>query len=418
MFTSAFVGSVASLSWLPQLFEHGLTEFNCESTKLAGAGVFHSKADLDRAGMNTSALAGGEFKPLPLQSHSATLGLLWGVASGYFDVYSDITVTVGWFRDSETVLAWLSVGAISLSVLVQWALVDKTFWRRLLTLSQLKVLVDAFSSLRAGSVVPGYATAKFSEAVYEATSEGILQIFKAVKDYHNGEAVDTFLLVSIFSSVNTVALVLLMYLEQGVVPKQSQLCERVVRKCGLHLYHTSEILLRIFTLALLGFGLGRLSFVVGILCLFVRAVVLVGFQRHGGHGDWSLGLVLTVFFVDSVCNDRRSFRILSVMTVIESAVFVWFATSHGNTDHRLGVGHARVAWVLAGACVALKFATHCVVMEGYGRFSARYIDQAKGKVQLHAGSADNQAADAAEAAEMASESSVAPVIARGMAAAV
>ena len=91
--------------------------------------------------------------------------------SGYFDVYADIAVTVQWFQEGETVLAWLSVSAIALSVLVQWVLVDRTARRRLMSLLQCKILVDAINSLRGGSINAGYATAKFSEAVYEATTE-------------------------------------------------------------------------------------------------------------------------------------------------------------------------------------------------------------------------------------------------------
>ena len=68
-------------------------------------------------------------------------------------------------------LAVLSCCCIVLAIMVQFILVDRSMKRRALSLFQLKLLADAVSSWKAHSVTQGYATAKFTEATYEALSE-------------------------------------------------------------------------------------------------------------------------------------------------------------------------------------------------------------------------------------------------------
>ena len=43
---------------------------------------------------NENALTGGKFVSKPIASCDAYFGLFWGVASGYFDVFADVQVTI------------------------------------------------------------------------------------------------------------------------------------------------------------------------------------------------------------------------------------------------------------------------------------------------------------------------------------
>ena len=44
----------------------------------------------DAGEASVSALAGGTFVPKPVTTWDMKLGLLWGLISGYFDVYADV----------------------------------------------------------------------------------------------------------------------------------------------------------------------------------------------------------------------------------------------------------------------------------------------------------------------------------------
>ena len=81
------------------------------------------------------------------------------------------TVTMEWYAEGESRLVALSCCCICLGIGVQVVLVDKGMKRRLMSISQVKLLVDGYASLKGGVLTQGYGTAKFTEAVYEAFSE-------------------------------------------------------------------------------------------------------------------------------------------------------------------------------------------------------------------------------------------------------
>jgi hypothetical protein len=56
--------------------------------------------------------------------------------------------------------------------------------RRLMSLLQVKLLVDGYASLAGGALTQGYGTAKFTEAVYEAFLEvGVTQSPSCLASY-------------------------------------------------------------------------------------------------------------------------------------------------------------------------------------------------------------------------------------------
>ena len=115
-----------------------------------------SRALLEAEGQDSNALAGGTFVSRPVASKTDKAGMIFGILSGYFDVYADIAgdyvclwhlplltsllaVTIQWHKEGEYWLVALSTCAMVLPVIVQLIAVDKSAKRRLLTFFQLKV---------------------------------------------------------------------------------------------------------------------------------------------------------------------------------------------------------------------------------------------------------------------------------------
>ena len=125
---------------------------------------------LEKSGHATNAFAGGKFNPKPVQSRWQKFGLLSSVVTGYIDLGLDLQVTVSWFNEGKRDLFALSVAAMLVPILIQWAFIDKSTSRRAQSFFQVKLAVDGWNSFNEEMVTPGFAAAKFAEGVYEASA--------------------------------------------------------------------------------------------------------------------------------------------------------------------------------------------------------------------------------------------------------
>merc|ERR1712139_169504 len=103
---------------------------------------------------------------------------------------ANVQVTIDMYKDKDVTLFWISVACMLLAIAIQCVLVDTSHLRRLMSVLHVKLLVDAYQSFIGGHIIAGYGTAKFVEAVYESTIEGLLQSYKALKDLHGGKYPD------------------------------------------------------------------------------------------------------------------------------------------------------------------------------------------------------------------------------------
>ena len=259
------------------------------------------------------------------------------------------TVTLEWFSntsDSHSIaMAWASVGCISLGTLVQVVLVDKSAKRKLMSLTQVKLLVDAWHSYTEGALTQGYGTGKFVEAVYEAflevhnnsshfshltvifcsfySSQGCLQSYWVSRNYEiHGEMPSVLLVGSIVSSINAMALVLVLFF-QGKSHIEGATDNSRVKIC-IYLYHFAEVALRTCFFALIGITLEA-----GTL-LVLPVIVLLRFWIRKSTGDQApTSMVFTSIFIDSAFTGVHAFRLASAITLAETLASVLLAITTG-----------------------------------------------------------------------------------------
>lgn len=298
-------------------------------------------------------------------------------------------VTVTWFREEETTLAWLSVAAMITAIVIQWIVIDHNMFRRFLTLTQVKVLYDAYASVSAGTIASGYATAKFAEAVYESNIESILQVYKLIKDVHSGvehrvehpfkQPGDLFIFdirFSIFMSLNTMALVLTMFLEADSYvsnKNKSHKYQNAICQFGLFFYHLVEVSSRVFSLGFLIFAFREhaagfsVAIIIGM--VVVRLLAYASVRRCAGEAKRaSIGQCVTSAIVDSVMPTKGAFQVASVVSTLEAAVAVllYINLSSPTKLEKIVVSSA------IGGCFLLKFILAKCVLEQFGKY--RYID--------------------------------------------
>ena len=137
-------------------------------------------------------------------------------------------------------------------------------------------------------------------------------------------SLDPFLVTSIASSINSMALVLRMFLQSEAL----QNCTGKV-KMGLYLYHLAEVSFRVLVLALLGFMLGRYSFVAAAGCFVVRAVL----RLLLGKTDMPVSLLVVSVVVDSAWSSLWEFRAASLFTALEGLLVMLLVCSVINVGH-------------------------------------------------------------------------------------
>ena len=272
---------------------------------------------LEDGGQGANALAGGKFEPKPVQSKWAQMALLLGIVMGYADLGFDVQVTCNWFLEGKLSLFALSVACLLLPVFIQWMFVDRTPKRAMLTFFQLKLLVDGWASFFGGEITPGYGTAKFAEAVYEASIEGILQSYEALNQFKAGKELELTLVVSVLLSLNSIAWVLLLF-------QTGHMLLNFRTKVFLYFYHVAALGFRTLSFALLGFAMHAYSFPLAMVCLAVRAG-LYYFMNTGANSNMHMSMVVASVLIDSVWADPPRFRAASVLTFVEGILITAIA---------------------------------------------------------------------------------------------
>ena len=292
--------------------------------EIAPAGLNRSFPNLEEltmamedGGQGTNALAGGKFEPKPVQSKWAQMALLLGIVMGYADLGFDVQVTCNWFREGKLSLFALSVACLLLPVFIQWMFVDRTPKRAMLTFFQLKLLVDGWASFFGGEITRGYGTAKFAEAVYEASIEGILQSYEALNQFKAGKELELTLVVSVLLSLNSIAWVLLLF-------QTGHMLLNFRTKVFLYFYHVAALGFRTLSFALLGFAMHAYSFPLAMVCLAVRAG-LYYFMNTGANSNMHMSMVVASVLIDSVWADPPRFRAASVLTFVEGILITAIA---------------------------------------------------------------------------------------------
>ena len=267
---------------------------------------------------NENALTGGKFVSKPIATYDAKFGLFWGLASGYFDVYADVQVTIDMYNDpNDSTLFWISVACMVLAVAVQCILVDTSHQRRLMSVLHVKLLVDAYRSFTGGHINAGYGTAKFVEAVYESTIEGLLQSYKVLRDLQQRDQYPSVLLVlSIVASWNSIALVLNMFLDAQLM--ENLQARKWQRYLWLYAFHFFEIASRTVSLACLATVHETYFFVSLAGALLLRLTL----RCIDADENTSVGLAVASLFIDSVWNSKSTFRRASLLTVVESSACI------------------------------------------------------------------------------------------------
>jgi hypothetical protein len=144
--------------------------------------------------------------------------------------------------------------------------------------------------------------------------KGVLQSYEALNDIKAGNELDVILVVSVLFSMNSIAIVLLLFVH-GKLDSQSS----IGYKLCLYLGHVAEVGFRTLSLALLGFAIHRYSFVAVAACLGIR------FALYSGKGLTSKNMHISMVFasvlIDSVWTDRMCLCYASALTAIEGALF-------------------------------------------------------------------------------------------------
>jgi len=221
-----------------------------------------------------------------------------------------------------------------------------------------------------------------------------LQTFYFLKKTNENSAdFDIFVVISILSSVNSMAFVLLMFLESNAIHhaptvdntdlESGELSKKLKKwlfakstrkvKLGLYMYHVGEIFSRVLVFALLGFAFGRYSFVVGAASLAIR----VSFNMCYKVKDMSLGLLVASLVLDSVWSSLSSFRAASLLTLVEGVAFLLLAA---QIPLRRSIKNSDQLWdyVIFLICFSylLKYGLHLVV-EKMGKYSSDEGKRAK-----------------------------------------
>jgi hypothetical protein len=316
---------------------------------------------LEKSGHATNAFAGGKFNPKPVQSRWQKFGLLSSVVTGYIDLGLDLQVTVSWFNEGKRDLFALSVAAMLVPILIQWAFIDKSTSRRAQSFFQVKLAVDGWNSFNEEMVTPGFAAAKFAEGVYEASAEGILQMYDALNVLAVTGKIKHSLVISAIFSLHSMASVLLLFIdgwkeaegrERGEERAQighTPFCKlKMVKRMRLRLYHIAEVGFRILSFAMLGFALNSLSFLVALGSLAIRFLVYyvhITYWSSKKKSTMSKSMVVASTFVDSVWDTRNCLTTASICTAIEGAAFAFVAYSKCSAFP--GNGRAAIFIVLA-----------------------------------------------------------------------
>jgi hypothetical protein len=247
-------------------------------------------------------------------------------------------------------------------------MVDTTWFRRLLTTTHLKLLFDGFKSYTQETMTAGYGTAKFVEAVYEATVEATLQCYKAFQDHADGKGLSAELLFSVGMSFNAIATALMLFLEPNVTFKFD--CAEGLPYLGLYLYHVVEIAFRVFSFSLLGFAsmqsYGRITFA----ALFVVIVLRTGIRRFFCAG-MPVGMLVAAVFVDSAWPDIASYRTGSALTILENALFVIWPTVY-----LLPTSTAQSVGIISGLLLVVRVLLWWGMMEESRSWSRYYKKKA------------------------------------------
>ena len=279
-------------------------------------------------------------------------------------------VSLELYAAGDFVLFWISVGCMVLAVAIQCVLVDTTMRRRLLSLFHLKLFFDAIHCFRTAHLSGGYGTAKFTEGVYEATLEGVLQSYKLLRDLVRDNQAPTVLLsLSIVASWNSIALVLNMFLEGEVMDELR--AKKWQRYLSLYSFHVVEIGSRTVALACLG-----VAFEPALLGLAPVGLLLRLALRCAHQSDVSGGMLLASLFLDSVWDSRQAFRSASVLTLVENvAAVAYFASTNQNTNMPVML----VGIALPTLLLVLRICMHLCVMERpwarFGTSSAAFRQQ-------------------------------------------
>ena len=146
--------------------------------------------------------------------------------------------------------------------------------------------------------------------------KGVLQSYEALNDMKAGNDLDVLLVVSVLFSMNSIAIVLLLFVH-GKLASQSSKCYKLC----LYLGHVAEVGFRTLSLALLGFAVHRYSFIVAAACLGIR------FALYRSKGLTSKNMHISMVFasvlIDSVWMDSGCLCYASALTAIEGAFFAF-----------------------------------------------------------------------------------------------
>jgi hypothetical protein len=189
--------------------------------------------------------------------------------------------------------------------------------------------------------------------------QGVLQTFKAISDYANkAKPPSMFLVVSIVSSLNSVAAVVLMFFE-GQATKNA----KWYFHAGLYLYHLLEVSLRTATLAIFGFAVGRYSFIAAPFSLLLRFLI-----KAATKDSTPLGLTIASFFLDSAFSSVRGFRAASALTLVECAIVVVLVIAPSGPLEHKPEGAQAIGAIFLG-CIGIRCILHRLVMEKHSKYS-------------------------------------------------
>ena len=197
-----------------------------------------------------------------------------------------------------------------------------------------------------------------------------MQTYKALSDFAMQQKLpEPFLLISILSSLNSVAAVVMMFFE-GKATKQIKGKTKWAVYLGLYLYHLLEVTLRTATFALFGLALGRYSFVAAGCSLLFRLLIKLTTKDPA-----PLGLAVASVFLDSAFEEVPAFRASSAASMVEGVAAVLFVVAPGfriregakySLEHHPGI--ATLIWTSFLGCACVRVLLHTLIMERHSKF--------------------------------------------------
>jgi len=296
-----------------------LTSLELQNNKLTGWGTLGGPSSLEEwrrgQGRDGNVITGGRFEPYKLGQGMGVVGVVLGVLLGYFDLVSDVLVTVEWANKGEWDLAVASIAFMCLPTLISILFVNKFWEERLMSLFQVRLLKDAFDSIYCQEVTAGYGTVRFIEGVYEAMPEAMLQTYSIYLAAHKGETIEYMIVVSVVLSIASVTSVLVLFLERDTLEASDT---KRVQKLGLYSYYACELCCRTFAVGLLALAVG-LWWLVGVLvAMFLRCLVR-RIMDEDEQKAMPTPLLLASLLSDAIWPSIRTYRVASMCSCVENA---------------------------------------------------------------------------------------------------